>query len=346
MIKKINGDICHEELTKANRGRLAFSEENDFEEWRVELRKKLFELLKLDKIAENACKPSVDFEETVEFDTYTRIRFTFESERSNLVPCYLLIPKLKKESYPLAVCLQGHSTGFHNAVGMVKYERDIQYHKQGTFGLQAVSNGFAALCIEQRAMGETRSWRYPGPGGVHSCSFTALTALNLGRTLLGERVWDVMRALDVMEKLAYPEIDLTKIMILGSSGGGTASFYSACCDERIKYAAPACSFCSYRASIMDILHCVCNNIPEASLWFEMEDLSALIAPRRLTVLTGLLDDIFPIDGVRESYKTVEKIFKKAGVPENCRLAEMPKAHFWCIDEAWKTINEETKKMGW
>ena len=346
MIKVIHGDNCHEILTKNTKGKLSFDASRDFWTWRNELRAKLFELLKLDKIAENKCDLNIDFEETVEFDTYTRIRFTFESEVGNLVPCYLLIPKLNKKSYPLAICLQGHSTGFHNAVGMVKYERDIASHQQGTFGLQAIKNGFAALCIEQRGMGETRSPRYPGPGGVHSCSFTALTALNLGRTLRGERVWDVMRGIDAMEKLAYSEIDLTKIMILGSSGGGTASFYSACCDERIKYAAPACSFCSYSASIMDILHCVCNNIPEASLYFEMEDLAALIAPRRLTILTGLLDDIFPIDGVRESYKTVEKIFASAGVPENCKLCEMPKAHFWCIDEAWKAINEEREKLGW
>ena len=91
---------------------------------------------------------------------------------------------------------------------------------------------------------------------------------------------------------------------------------------------------------------MCNNIPDASLYFEMEDLAALIAPRRLTILTGLLDDIFPIEAVRKSYKTVEKIYAAANAADRCKLKEMPKAHFWCCDEAWEAINEERKKLDW
>jgi hypothetical protein len=54
---------------------------------------------------------------------------------------------------------------------------------------------------------------------------------------------------------------LEKIVITGNSGGGTASFYSACLDERIKISAPSCSFCTYDSSILDIHHCPCNQIP-------------------------------------------------------------------------------------
>lgn len=345
MIKEIKGDLCHELLIQETKPALAFDSAADFAPWRDALKAKLAELIGLDRIEANTCPLNIDFEETVECDGYRRIRFTFDSERGATVPAYLLIPNDAPRPLPLAVCLQGHTTGFHNSIGVIKYERDAGY-VDSRFGLQAVREGYAALCIEQRAMGETRSPRYPGPGGVHACSFTVLSAFALGRTVIGERVHDVRRALDTMEELAMPEIDLSRIMITGSSGGGTATFYAACMDERIGFAAPSCSFCSYKTSILDILHCTCNFIPSASLWFEMDDLAALIAPRRLMICTGLLDDIFPIEGVRASYEVVKEIYKKAGAPASCRLLEMPKGHHFCPEYVWPAVREETEKLGW
>jgi dienelactone hydrolase len=345
MIKTVNGDHCHDILTQERRGALAYREGTDYETWRQAVAEKLRALLGLDVIAENACPVVIDIEETVEFDSYKRIRLTYESERGNFVPAYLLIPKQGKERYPLAIALQGHTSGFHNSIGVIKSELDHLWQPVDCFGLQAVEHGFAALCIEQRGMGETRSRRYPS-GGLHACSFTAMTAINLGRTIIGERVWDVSRGIDALEQLAFPEIDLSKIMIMGHSGGGTATFYAGCCEERIGYVVPSCSFCSYRASIMDILHCVCNNIPGASRWFEMEDLACLIAPRKLAIMTGKLDEIFPLSGVEASYETVKTIYQAAGVPMNCRMVIMPKAHNWCPDVTWPVICDDTKQLGW
>ncbi len=346
MIKMINGDRCHELLTQKQIGALAFDPERPYLPWRQAVREKLFELLGLNRIAENACPLSIQIEERTETDTYSRIRFTYDSEYGNPVPAYLLIPKTAQKSHPIAIALQGHTTGFHNSVGIIRYEQDRDNQPDDCFGLQAVAHGFAALCIEQRGMGETRSGRYPGPGGVHQCSFTAMTALQLGRTVIGERVWDVMRGIDALGALEMDALDTDKIMILGTSGGGTAAFYAACCEERIAYAAPACAFCSYRSSIMDILHCVCNNIPNISLWFEMEDLSCLIAPRPLTVLAGREDMIFPLDGVEQSYVVAQNIYEAAGAADRCRLVIMPKGHQFCPDVAWTAMIEETKKLGW
>ncbi len=277
---------------------------------------------------------------------YRRIRFTFESEKGNTVPCYLLIPDTKKESYPVAITLQGHSTGFHNSVGIVKYDRDADYKDRGAFGLQAVENGFAALCIEQRGMGENRSSRYEGIGGPHACAVTSLTALNLGRTIIGERVWDVSRSIDALKEFEHLGLDLEKIMVTGNSGGGTASFYSACYDERIKYCAASCAFCSFKGSIMSIHHCVCNYIPDICEWFEMEDMACLIAPRKFTAFAGVKDEIFPIKSVEESFETVKEIFQAAGVSDKCRLVPMPKGHWWCKDVVWPAIMEDIKELGW
>lgn len=342
----INGDACHDILVSETRGALSYESSRDYGAWKAQVENKLRELLGIDVISENACPINIQIEETAEGDAYRSIRFSYESEKGNFVPALLLVPKQNQEAYPLAIVLQGHTTGYHISVGVKKFEGDESFFPNSCFALQAVENGFAALCIEQRGMGLTRSHRYPGPGGVHQCSFTAMTAINLGRTVIGERVWDISRGIDALEKMALPHIDLKRIMILGNSGGGTAAFYAACLENRIQYAAPGCSFCSYRGSIMNILHCVCNNIPKASRYFEMEDLSCLIAPRHLTVLAGQKDEIFPVEEVKKSYATVEKIFDQAGATHNCRLVIMPEGHRWCPDVAWNAINEETTKLGW
>ena len=260
------------------------------------------------------------------------------------MPCYLLIPDTGKKSYPVAVTLQGHSSGFHNSISEPKEGENPGYAMgRGAFAVQAVKRGFIALAIEQRGMGERR------PNARHQkdaqmCEYTAHFALMLGRTILGERMWDVSRAIDALA--SFPVCDLEKILITGNSGGGTMSFYAATFDERIKLSVPSCAFCTYEDSIMNWYHCSCNFIPHAYEWFEMQDLAALIAPRRLAVISGAEDEIFPLYGVERGYAEVEKIFAAAGAPESCRLVKTPKGHWWCEDIVWDTIAEECKKLGW
>lgn len=341
--RNVDGDLCHTLLCKTIKHKLAFDEKTYSEEYKKELKEKLRELLGMRSIEANACplEPMVESEETL--DGYKRIRFTFESERGAVVPCYLLVPDTGKKKYPVAIILQGHSSGFHNSIGVAKAENDKEYiETRGDFGVQAVKNGYAALCIEQRAMGERITSRH-GFGGL-MCTFTSMTGMLLGRTTLGERVWDVQKAIDILP--SFDTLDSDKILITGNSGGGTMSFYAACLDERIKLSAPSCAFCSYETSILSVHHCPCNYIPNAYEFFEMQDLAALIAPRKLVVFAGVEDPIFPIDGVKTAFETVEKIYDKEKAKDKRSLVITDKGHYWCKDLVWQTLNAETAEMGW
>lgn len=338
---EIRGDLCHETLIKNIRPLLSFDSDKDFNEQKRQIKEKFTELLGYENIKKNACPLNYEIESVEKKDGYTQTRFVFESEKDSFVPCYLLVPDTGKDKYPLAITLQGHSSGFHNSVGIVKFDGDADYQKRGAFAVQAVKRGFAALAIEQRGMGERR------PDGPHQrigsmCEYEAHIALMLGRTILGERVWDISRAIDLMEK--FDKIDTDKILITGNSGGGTISYYAACIDERIKLSVPSCAFCTYPDSIMNWYHCSCNFIPDAYLWFDMQDLAALIAPRRLAIVTGSLDEIFPLVGAKKGYETVKKIYAKAGVPDNCSLTVTDKGHWWCEDIVWDKIKEEFSKI--
>jgi dienelactone hydrolase len=334
----VKADKIHDKLISESELKLKFREDVDFLTWQKQVKEKFIELLGIKEIEKNACPLNFEIQEEKDFEKYRRLRIVFESEKGMFIPTYLFIPKTKKKKYPLSIALMGHNKGgMINTIGEGSGDREEKYRKANA--IQSVENGYAALAVELRGMGELlpdgekRMW-----GDM--CKYTAFISMALGRTILGERVWDISRAIDVMEK--FPEIDTDHIIINGASGGGTASFYSACYDERIKLSAPVCSFCSYEKSIFAMYHCICNLIPNIPQWFEMGDLAGLIAPRKLLVFAGKTDEAFPIDGVNDAFNIAKSIYKKAGVEQNVKLVVMDCGHSWRPDYVWPNINEFDK----
>ena len=330
-------DICHTEFFDENKPLLAYDENNDFKTWNEEVEKKLTELLgdMPDKVDLNI---RVEWEK--EHETFIEKRIVFASEKSIDVPCHLWVPKNAKKPCPAIICLQGHSTGMHISMGRAIYEDDQLTIAGGDrdFANQIVKKGYAALVLEQRAFGERKSeaqFKFnPTPT---TCDHAALTAILIGRTLIGERVWDISRAIDVLETLS--EIDSEKIGVMGNSGGGTATYYAACVDKRIKIAMPSCSVCSYKRSIAALRHCSCNYIPNIAKYFDMGELACLIAPRPLVVVAGQNDNGFFIDGVKDVYNTIEKIYEKKGAKDKCRLVVGNEGHRFYADDAWPQFDE-------
>ncbi len=346
---KPNGFLCHDILTENMKPKLSFDSRKNYSKWKEDIREKYIELLGLDAISLNTCEPCFEIDSEEQKDGYKQIRFSFFSEVGAVVTAYLLVPDLKKDKFPVVITLQGHSTGFHNSVGEIKFEEDNGYADgRGAFAVQAVKEGYIALAIEQRGMGEraaqNQDFRRVTLDKRGGCYYEATTAILLGRTILGERVWDIKRTIDMLAN--FPECDTDKIIITGNSGGGTASFYAACYDERIKVCMPSSSFCPYKESILRFYHCSCNYIPSAYKYFDMQDLSCLIAPRELVIVTGQLDPSFLIEGVRRGYETVEKIYAKENAKDNCKLIITPNGHWWNVDIMWTEVKRVMDKLGW
>lgn len=99
-----------------------------------------------------------------------------------------------------------------------------------------------------------------------------MTAILLGRTLIGERCFDIRCAIDQLSH--FPECDTEKIAITGNSGGSTISYYAAAYDSRIGLSMPSCAVCPCRESIAKMNHCSCNYIPGALRYFDMQDIAA------------------------------------------------------------------------
>jgi dienelactone hydrolase len=329
-------ETCHQHFLKTTRQLLAFDPQRDFSAWRRMVDAKLRELIGVlpDKVPLDVRK---EYER--ETDLFRETRFVFAAEAYADVPCHLLIPREGSAPFPVVICLQGHSTGMHISLGRPRYEGDEEsIAGDRDFALQAVREGYAALVMEQRCFGERQQDRPPHVVHQESrCHHATMTALLLGRTMIGERVWDVSRAIDALGEFA--EVDTGRIGLMGNSGGGTITYFAAALDERIRIAMPSCYVCTFRDSIGTIDHCEDNYIPGILRYFEMGDLACLIAPRPLVVVAGRDDDIFPIEGVKETFGRIGQIYGAAGAPDRCRLVVGEGGHRFYANLAWPVFRE-------
>jgi dienelactone hydrolase len=146
----------------------------------------------------------------------------------------------------------------------------------------------------------------------------------LGETLLGWRIYDVMRTIDWIE--TRPELDAKRIGCMGISGGGTCTLFAAAVEPRIRAAMVSGYLNTFRASIMSMSHCMDNYVPGILQWAEMYDVAGLIAPRPLFSEGGDRDPIFPVAATRESFAHVKKIYEVFGAPDAVQQEIFPGVH--------------------
>ncbi len=313
---------------------LCYDGNEDIEVWQNRARVKLSELLGMDKFTE--CDPEFNIEYKKDIGDAIEIRFTFKSEENYHVPCHLLIPKGKAEKLPVVICLQGHSTGAHISLGRPKFPQDNELISGGDrdFANRIIKEGYIALVMEQRNFGECGSKE----DGESNCHNSSMAALLIGRTTIGERCWDISRGIDIIEK-EFSDVSNGYIICMGNSGGGTATIYASCLDQRINAVMPSCSICTYEDSIGAMFHCTCNFIPHIREYFDMGDLGGLIFPRKYVIVSGKDDPIFPLEGAKKCYETTKRIYKKYGLENNIHHVIGNGGHRFYADDAWPVMNE-------
>ncbi len=279
--------------------------------WRSMARAKLVELLGGFPAATVPLDP--EFGAPLAGPGHTRRMVVFATRPGMAAYAHLLVPDGLKRRASAVVCLPGHGRGADDLVGLGpdgEDGSDIEGY-QHNFAIQCVERGHVALALEPLGFGRRRdpAAREAGPSAT-SCQPAAGAALMLGETLLGWRVWDSLRAIDFLTTL--PEVDPSRVAMMGISGGGTVTLYAAALDERVKVAVLSCSFCTFRDSIYGISHCIDNYVPGILNWFEAADLAALVAPRHLFVEAGLGDTIFPVAGVRTALRDAGRAFAAQG----------------------------------
>lgn len=316
----------------------------DYAEWRRGASARLTELL-------GWSPPKCDLDIRIESDRvesgirYRRIVFTAEPGAD--VPAILATPVDAPKPPPLMLCIQGHTDGMSTSMG--QYEGDFGKRNvvefEMDFAVQALRQGFAALAYEQRCFGERTDQRGPDqktfPLGCHHASMNALI---LGRTMIGERVYDMRRAIDMVEQLGTDSgADLTRIGAVGSSGGGTTILFGGALEPRIQATLNITYLCTLKGCIGSIDHCTCNYIPGFANEFDLPDIAGLFAPKPMVVVAGDEDNIFPLAEVAEAFNQAKALYTAAGAEGAIELHVGHGGHRQFAAETWPIFRRLT---GW
>ena len=157
----------------------------------------------------------------IQRDGYRVEKLRYESVPGLLVTSHLYLPE-GDGPFPLILNPHGH---FHYK----KVEPTVQAR-----GITLALEGFAALVVDSPGVSWDKNAQNERAGiGDHNDWF-----LNLGISIQGVYVWDLMRGLDYLETRA--DVDCSRVGITGTSGGGTATMYAFAVDERIGCAVPVC----------------------------------------------------------------------------------------------------------
>jgi len=298
------------------------------ERWQTTLRTKLTELIGGFPSDRTPLQPTTL--ETRTFPRYRREKIVFNSRSGVTVLAYVVKPSQAPNPSPVVICIPGHGRGVDDIVGIDErgQDRTERVGYEYDFALQVAEAGLTAVAIEPMAFGCRRDPLNARKGlAQKACEPAAGGALLLGETIIGWRVWDVMRTIDYIATRAYLNAD--RVACMGISGGGTTTLFSAALDPRIRVAMVSGYLNTFRDSIGSLAHCIDNYVPGILNWAEMYDIAGLIAPRALFVESGERDNIFPIAASVESFSKVRDVYKTFDATDRIEHEVFPGEHsFW------------------
>jgi hypothetical protein len=284
------------------------------EQWQKESRKLLFELLKLSDLA--TAKEKIPFDakrlSLTAGAKHTQEEWEINSTSTRRMRFILTVPKRQLgEKFPAVVCIHGHG-GNRNIV----YQPGLY----NAFAYELADKGFVTISTDV---------------GQHN-------VYEKDRTLMGERLWDVMRCVDFLTTL--PSVDKDRIGCAGLSLGGEMAMWLGAMDPRIK-ATVSSGFLTTVAN-MRRGHCPCWDFPGLTENFDFADIYSLTAPRALMCQIGQLERApggFPVDIAQEAMKDIHRAYRVFNAENTAVLDIHPEGHVFVVPQAVRFLEEHLKK---
>ena len=254
----------------------------------------------------------------IQLDGYRIEKLIFESLPGFHVTALVYVPDGPPTPRPAVLVACGHSP-----IG----KAHTSYQQ---ISARLARRGYVALCWDPVGQGErSQFWdtdrgdsRYNRVCGEHAImgNLAYLAGANLARW----EIWDGMRALDYL--LTRPEVDGSRISVTGTSGGGFQSSHIAALDERIGAAAPSCYISALPMRMYNRIFADPDSDPEQDIYrmvsagVDHPGLLLLIYPRPVIVCAAV-NDFFPIEGTRKSFREIEAVYQRFRHPERIALTE-------------------------
>lgn len=262
--------------------------------WQKDVRGRLAKLLRIDDLMGAKAPLAMRVLSTSERPGYVLQEVEISSTPGRRIKAMLTVPRGWRIPCPAVVGIHGHG-GDRRAV-----YRDASIYK--TFASALAERGYATATVDV---------------GQHE-------VYEPGRTLVGERLWDLMRAVDLLASVN--EVDRSRIGCAGLSLGGEMSMWLAAMDTRI-----AACVASGFLTVMDQMerdHCMCWKLDGLRELVDFADIFALIAPRPLQCQNGLLEPPtqFIVPLARHALREIRPIYADLGAPGNVALDVHDGAH--------------------
>jgi dienelactone hydrolase len=287
-----------------------------FEQWRDRFQERLQSAL-----APWPERVPLDLEATEEeaCDGYRRHRIVFDVEEFMSVPAYLLVPDDRKSPGPAVLAAHGHGPGKSRVCGV-----ESGAPPGSDYAAELARRGYVVLAPDMRCFGERADWN---PPDHYACDTNLVHQVMGGWNPLTQNLWDLSRALDVLE--AQPLVDPTRIGMVGFSYGGTVTLFLAATDTRVVAAVVSGYFSSWAES-----HKVPWNMCGSQVLFGMlgkmehADLGALVAPRPLLIESGKDDPLFPLAAAEAAVARLKRIYDRFGANDRLVHDVFDGEHQW------------------
>lgn len=252
-------------------------------------------------------------------DGYCVENIIYESLPDFYVTGSLFIPDGIKAPAPAILFCSGHT---REAYRKQSYQLPV---------LNLVRKGFIVLAIDPIGQGERLQYINPltdesviGASKLISIkrehSYPSAQIFLIGQSIARYFIWDGIRGIDYL--ISRKEVDPKRIGVHGNSGGGTQAAYISALDDRVAASAPACYITSYRRLMESIgvqdgeqvfYHGISEGIDHA-------DFIEARAPKP-TLIMATTNDFFSIQGTRETYREVKRVYEIFEKPDHIELAE-------------------------
>jgi len=272
---------------------------------RVEIRAKLVRSLGMDQFPE---KPELHARTvgTLDFDGYRLEKVVYETLPGVRVPAHLYLPEKISEPVPGIVFYPGH--------WVVDSKSRPAFQ---AFCINMARLGFAVLNFDPFGQGERGvSWR----------DHRRTSALLVGISQQGFAAYETRCAIDYIQ--SRKEVDSSRIGITGASGGGYNSWITAVLDDRIRVAVPVVGTSEFGEQIrvcrpLDWYHANehCHYVPGLIRYANNHEFLASFAPKPLMIIAAVVDESFPIAGVREIYRYGKSLYRTFDAEERIGFFE-------------------------
>ncbi len=292
------------------------------------------------------CDPDPEVVETVDCGAYLRERVDISTTPDIRIPAYVLVPKNLDKPAPAVLALHDHG-GFYfwgkeKVVHVAPEHPQLAAFKDTYYGGRSIADelakrGYVVIASDMFHWGERALYLENDPDRVKDRTLdvtpediqefnarswaheelVARTAMTCGLTWSGLIIGDDLRVADYLA--SRPEVDPERIGCVGLSVGSVRAIFLGALHPLVRASIAVCWMAQYQPLVRNHVRNAVGFtklVPGIYGHLDWPDIAGLHWPGALMTVNGTQDQLYPLKAARDAVAKIERIFTKAGAPEN------------------------------